>query len=151
MSARILGALAVADFRERTGRPAYLVTLAAAIVLGYLALPPASSLYVIMNAGGYRGTYNSAYAAVFNFRRHLRHEAFPPVVAHQPGEVLVPRHPVRHRLHGYSARCRHLATGADQFLANGMYGQSGRAPIRPIIVRQAARTSRICGDRRMAA
>ena len=62
MSARILGALAVADFRERTRRPAYLVTLAAAIVLGYLALPPASSLYVIMNAGGYRGTYNSAYA-----------------------------------------------------------------------------------------
>ncbi len=42
MSARILGALAVADFRERTRRPAYLVTLAAAIVLGYLALPPAS-------------------------------------------------------------------------------------------------------------
>ena len=62
MSARILGALAVADFRERTRRPAYLVTLAAAIVLGYLALPPASSLYVIMNAGGYRGIYNTAYA-----------------------------------------------------------------------------------------
>jgi hypothetical protein len=62
VSARILAALTVADFRERTRRPAYLVTLAAAIVLGYLALPPASSLYVIMNAGGYRGIYNSAYA-----------------------------------------------------------------------------------------
>jgi hypothetical protein len=61
MSARILAALAVADFRERARRPAYLVTLAAAIVLGYLALPPASSLYVVMNAGGYRGIYNSAY------------------------------------------------------------------------------------------
>jgi hypothetical protein len=61
MSARILGALTVADFRERARRPAYLVTLAAAVVLGYLALPPASSLYVVMNAGGYRGIYNSAY------------------------------------------------------------------------------------------
>ena len=46
---------------ERHGRPAYLVTLAAAIVLGYLALPPASSVWVVMNAGGYRGVYNSAW------------------------------------------------------------------------------------------
>src|SRR6266536_623415 len=63
MRVRVLAALAVADFRERTRRPAYLVTLAAAVVLGYLALPPATSLWVIMNAGGYRGIYNSAYAA----------------------------------------------------------------------------------------
>jgi hypothetical protein len=62
MRVRVLGALAVADFRERTRRPAYLVTLAAAVALGYLALPPAASLWVIMNAGGYRGSYNSAYA-----------------------------------------------------------------------------------------
>jgi hypothetical protein len=62
MRVRVLGALAVADFRERTRRPAYLVTLAAAVVLGYLALPPAASLWVIMNAGGYRGIYNSVYA-----------------------------------------------------------------------------------------
>ena len=62
VSTRLLAALTIADFRERTRRPAYLVTLAAAVVLGYLALPPASSLYVIMNAGGYRGIYNSAYA-----------------------------------------------------------------------------------------
>ena len=62
MSGRVLGALAVADFRERSRRPAYVVTLAAAIALGYLALPPASSLWVVMNAGGYRGVYNSAYA-----------------------------------------------------------------------------------------
>ncbi|MGH3411442.1 MAG: hypothetical protein ACRDRJ_54420, partial [Streptosporangiaceae bacterium] len=59
---RTLPALAVADFRERSRRPAYLVTLAAAIALGYLALPPASSVWVVMNAGGYRGVYNSAYA-----------------------------------------------------------------------------------------
>lgn len=62
MKGRVLGALAAADFRERTRRPGYLVTLAAGVVLGYLALPPASSLWVIMNAGGYRGIYNSAYA-----------------------------------------------------------------------------------------
>lgn len=61
MIARVPAALAVADFRERSRRPAYLVTLAAAIVLGYLTLPPASSLYVVMNAGGYRSVYNSAY------------------------------------------------------------------------------------------
>ena len=62
MRARGLAALAIADFRERTRRPGYLVTLAVAVVLGYLALPPASSRYVIMNAGGYRGLYNSAWA-----------------------------------------------------------------------------------------
>ncbi len=62
MSARTLAALAVADFRERTRRPGYLVTLAVAVVLGYLALPPASSRWVIMNAGGDRGVYNSAWA-----------------------------------------------------------------------------------------
>ncbi|MGH3301568.1 MAG: hypothetical protein ACRDOK_07775 [Streptosporangiaceae bacterium] len=62
MRARVLAALAVADFRERTRRPGYLVALAGAVVLGYLALPPASSRYVVMNAGGYRGLYNGAWA-----------------------------------------------------------------------------------------
>ncbi len=62
MTGRALSALAVADFRERSRQPAYLVTLAAAIALGYLALPPASSVWVVMNAGGYRGVDNSAYA-----------------------------------------------------------------------------------------
>lgn len=57
-----LAALAVADFRERTRRPGYLVALAVAVGLGYLALPPASSHYVIMNAGGYRGVYDSSWA-----------------------------------------------------------------------------------------
>src|SRR5260370_22149448 len=62
MRVRVLGALAVADFRERTRRPGYLVTLAAGVVLGYVAMPPASALFVVMNAGGCRGIYNSAYA-----------------------------------------------------------------------------------------
>ena len=62
MRSRALPALAVADFLERSRRPGYLVTLAAAVVLGYLALPPAASLWVVMNAGGYRGLYNSAWA-----------------------------------------------------------------------------------------
>ncbi|MFB4313802.1 hypothetical protein [Actinomadura sp. 21ATH] len=57
-----VAAAAVADFRERTRRPAYGVTLAAAVLLGYMALPPASSTFVIMNAGGHRGVYDSAYA-----------------------------------------------------------------------------------------
>jgi hypothetical protein len=45
MRVRVLGALAGSDFRERTRRPAYLVTLAAAVALGYLALPPARPLH----------------------------------------------------------------------------------------------------------
>ncbi|WP_419707487.1 ABC transporter permease [Promicromonospora sp. NFX87] len=53
--------IAVADFRERTRRPAYLVTLAAAIGLGWLAIPPADSVWVVMNAGGYRGLYDGAW------------------------------------------------------------------------------------------
>jgi hypothetical protein len=64
MIARGPAALAVADFRERTRRPAYLVTLAAAVGLGYLTLPPSSSLWVVLNAGGYRGLYNSAYVGM---------------------------------------------------------------------------------------
>ncbi|HEV7707081.1 MAG TPA: hypothetical protein VGP16_02690, partial [Asanoa sp.] len=58
---RALTALAIADFRERTRRPAYLVILAAAVALAWLTIPPVDSLWVIMNAGGYRGVYNSAY------------------------------------------------------------------------------------------
>jgi hypothetical protein len=53
--------IAVADFRERTRQPAYLVTLAAAIGLGWLAIPPADSVWVIMDAGGYRGLYDGAW------------------------------------------------------------------------------------------
>jgi hypothetical protein len=53
--------IAVADFRERARRPAYLVTLAAAVGLGWLAIPPADSGWVIMDAGGYRGLYDGAW------------------------------------------------------------------------------------------
>jgi hypothetical protein len=56
-----LRGIAVADFRERTRRPAYLVTLAAAVGLGWLAVPPADSVWVILDAGGYRGLYDGAW------------------------------------------------------------------------------------------
>jgi hypothetical protein len=61
MTVRLLAAVAFSDFMERARRPAYLVTLAAAVALGYLAVPAAGSLWVVMNAGGYRGVYNSAW------------------------------------------------------------------------------------------
>lgn len=56
MNARILGALAVADFRERVRRPAFLVTLLAAVAVAYTVIPPAPSTYSLLNVGGYRGT-----------------------------------------------------------------------------------------------
>ena len=61
MSPRILGALAVADFRERARRPAFLVTLLAAVALAYAAAPPTSATYSLLNVGGYRGTYDAEY------------------------------------------------------------------------------------------
>jgi hypothetical protein len=61
MRPRVLGALAVADFRERVRRPAYAVVLLAAVGLGYLAAPSAQSHWTIVNSGAYRGVYNSAY------------------------------------------------------------------------------------------
>ena len=57
----VLAALALADFRERARRPAYLVILVAAIGLGYLAAPAADGRWVILNAGNFRGVYDSAY------------------------------------------------------------------------------------------
>ncbi|MFG1994416.1 hypothetical protein ACGFJ7_31030 [Actinoplanes sp. NPDC048988] len=54
-------ALAVADFRERARRPAYAIVLLAAVGLGYLAVPAAGDHWTIVNAGSYRGVYNSAY------------------------------------------------------------------------------------------
>ncbi|WP_052852760.1 ABC transporter permease [Streptomyces avicenniae] len=59
-----LGRLAVADFLDRARRPAYAVTLAGAVALGYLAVPSASSRWVIMQLGDYRGLYNSAYTGM---------------------------------------------------------------------------------------
>ncbi|MCW6008058.1 hypothetical protein K1W54_26460 [Micromonospora sp. CPCC 205371] len=61
MTPRVLGAIAVADFRERVRRPAYAVVLLAAVGLGYLAAPAASAHWTIVNTGAYRGEYNSAY------------------------------------------------------------------------------------------
>ncbi|MFD2767171.1 hypothetical protein [Micromonospora eburnea] len=61
MRPRVLGALAVADFRERVRRPGYLVVLLAAVGLGYLAAPSPETHWTIVNSGAYRGAYNSAY------------------------------------------------------------------------------------------
>ncbi|MFF5075990.1 hypothetical protein ACFY36_02985 [Actinoplanes sp. NPDC000266] len=54
-------ALAAADFRERVRRPAYAVVLLAAVGLGYLAVPATGDHWTIVNAGAYRGVYDSAY------------------------------------------------------------------------------------------
>ncbi|XVV15488.1 hypothetical protein ACQP2X_14440 [Actinoplanes sp. CA-131856] len=54
-------ALAVADFRERVRRPAYAVVLLSAVGLGYLAVPAIGDHWTIVNAGAYRGIYDSAY------------------------------------------------------------------------------------------
>ncbi|GGU43376.1 ABC transporter permease [Streptomyces albospinus] len=54
-------AAALADFRDRVRRPAYLATLAAAVLLGYVAVPDSGAHWVILQLGDYRGRYNSAY------------------------------------------------------------------------------------------
>ncbi|WP_106398635.1 hypothetical protein [Actinocorallia populi] len=56
-----IGGTALGDFRDRVRRPVYAVTLLAAVVLGYLAVPDAQARFVILNIGGYRGVYDSAY------------------------------------------------------------------------------------------
>ncbi|MFE4519849.1 hypothetical protein ACFRMQ_37440 [Kitasatospora sp. NPDC056783] len=61
MNARALAGLVAGDFRDRVRRPVYAVTLLAAIGLGYLAVPSVDSTWVIMDVGGDRGIYNSAY------------------------------------------------------------------------------------------
>ncbi|GAA2443731.1 ABC transporter permease [Actinomadura vinacea] len=59
---RTIGGTALGDFRDRVRRPAYAITLLAAIGLGYLAMPDTGSRLVIMYIGEHRGVYNSAYA-----------------------------------------------------------------------------------------
>jgi len=54
-------ALAVADFRERVRRPAFLMTLLATVVFAYLAAPPATAGYALMQVGDFRGIYDSWY------------------------------------------------------------------------------------------
>ncbi|XVQ87474.1 hypothetical protein ACQP2K_08675 [Microbispora siamensis] len=61
VTARATIALAVADFRERVRRPAYALILLAAVGLALLAVPPADSGWVILDVGGYRGVYTSAW------------------------------------------------------------------------------------------
>ncbi|WP_199442860.1 ABC-2 transporter permease [Umezawaea beigongshangensis] len=61
MNPALLAVLAWGDFRDRVRRPAYAVTLLAAILLGYLAVPAADSHWAIVQLGSYRGLYNSAY------------------------------------------------------------------------------------------
>ncbi|QHC25452.1 hypothetical protein [Streptomyces sp. GS7] len=58
---RGITAPALADFRDRVRRPAYLVTLAAAVLLGYVAVPDSGAHWAILQIGDYRGRYNSAY------------------------------------------------------------------------------------------
>ncbi|MEO3748551.1 hypothetical protein [Plantactinospora sp. B5E13] len=57
----MIAGLALADFRDRVRRPAYAVTLLAAVGLGYLAAPAADARWVILDLAGYRGIYDSAY------------------------------------------------------------------------------------------
>ncbi|MFE6750849.1 hypothetical protein ACFVGM_33695 [Kitasatospora purpeofusca] len=56
-----MGRLALGDFRDRVRRPAYAVTLLAAVGLGLLAVPSADGHWAILALGSYRGEYNSAY------------------------------------------------------------------------------------------
>ncbi|MFE7563299.1 hypothetical protein [Kitasatospora sp. NPDC057500] len=53
--------LALGDFRDRVRRPAYAVTLLAAVGLGLLAVPPGDGHWAILALGRFRGEYNSAY------------------------------------------------------------------------------------------
>ncbi|MFD0274914.1 hypothetical protein ACFVHB_13580 [Kitasatospora sp. NPDC127111] len=64
MTAGALARLAAGDFRDRVRRPAYAVTLLAAVGLGYLAVPPVDGHWVILAVGRYRGEYNSAYVGL---------------------------------------------------------------------------------------
>ena len=64
MSPHVLAALAVADFRDRTRRPAFLIVMLAAAGLGYLAAPPASTGYTMVKIGAFRGVYDSGYLGV---------------------------------------------------------------------------------------
>ncbi|MFF1909241.1 hypothetical protein [Kitasatospora sp. NPDC058218] len=59
----VLG-VALADFRDRVRRPAYLVVLLAALGLGLLAVPPADSHWVILQIGDRRGRYTGAYVGL---------------------------------------------------------------------------------------
>ncbi|MFJ1791227.1 hypothetical protein [Kitasatospora griseola] len=61
MTGAALVRLAAGDFRDRVRRPVYAVTLLAAVALGRLAVPAADSRWAIIDVGGNRGVYNSAW------------------------------------------------------------------------------------------
>ncbi|MFJ8439361.1 hypothetical protein [Kitasatospora griseola] len=61
MTGTALVRLAAGDFRDRVRRPVYAVTLLAAVGLGRLAVPAADSRWAIIDVGGNRGVYNSAW------------------------------------------------------------------------------------------
>jgi hypothetical protein len=53
-----------ADFLERTRRFSFLVTIAFAVLLGYVSLPPLGAGYTTLILGGWRGVYNSAWVGL---------------------------------------------------------------------------------------
>ena len=53
--------LAMADFRERTRRYSYLITLGLTIYAAYIFVPPLDANYTTLTLGKYRGFYNSAW------------------------------------------------------------------------------------------
>lgn len=59
-----VAAVAMADFRDRSRRPAFLVTVLGAVALGYVAVPPISATYAMVKVGSFRGLYDSAYIGV---------------------------------------------------------------------------------------
>jgi hypothetical protein len=58
---RLLGQLAVADFRERTRRYSFLITLVCTIYAAYIFLPANYTNYATLYFKNYRGIYNSAW------------------------------------------------------------------------------------------
>lgn len=60
----ILYRILVADFLERVRRYSFLVVLGFTVLMGYLFVPDASANYTILNMGGYRGLYNSAWVGM---------------------------------------------------------------------------------------
>jgi len=62
---RTIFAIAIADLRERTRRPGFLLTLVLSVVAASYFLPPSDAGYATLQIGGnHRGLYNSAYVGV---------------------------------------------------------------------------------------
>jgi hypothetical protein len=56
--------LVLADVRERVRVPAYPVALLATVGLGYLTVPAVDAHWTVVDVGGYRGVYDSAYVGM---------------------------------------------------------------------------------------